>query len=214
MKNKRSFALSINAMFLALTIIFVFVPMPGLVTSSVLMLLPTIIMSQILGIKSALFQGFMLGVLLFMKGYVYITSPTDVTLQNPLISIFPRIIVALVVFGISTLGKKLFYKIEKRKQEKEEKNKINNKKIKIEMNYLFSLLSSWLGTLVNTIVVLLMFYLFYRKSKDFGAIATFDFMFYSIFVPISTMEMLITTLVAPPIVLASRKAINRIINKV
>lgn len=210
--KKRSTVLAINAMFLALTIIFVFVPLPGLVTSSVLMLLPTIVLSQLLGLKSGLFQSFMLGLLLFIKGFGYITTPTDVTLQNPLISIFPRLFVALVTVGISTLGNKVLKFIKL----KEENNEQEIKKFKIKktaVEYFFSTLASFLGALTNAILVLGMFYAFYKGNKELiGSEITFKFI-YTIFIGVSGFEMLTTLLVAPPIVIASRKALKKIMEK-
>lgn len=212
MKNsrKRSSVLAINAMFLALTIIFVYVPLPGLVTSSVLMLLPTIVISQIFGLGSALFQGLMLGVLLFIKGFGYVTAPTDITLRNPLISIMPRIIVALVIYLLSRLGDKIQLAYSK----KNDKKQINNFKAKkTTLEYFTSTVISFIGALLNAVIVLTMFYVFYKGNKieNFPEV-TFDFVF-GIFAAVSTFEMLTTLLSAPPIVIASKKALDRIMNK-
>ncbi|TPR25167.1 ECF transporter S component [Apilactobacillus timberlakei] len=102
-----------------------------------------IVASILLGSKNGAILGGVWGIITFIRAFWWPTSPLAVfVLINPIISVLPRMLVGLV--------SGLFY-------HKLVKYKINNK--------LLMSLSGIIGSLINTVLVLFLIYIFYKNDS-------------------------------------------------
>ncbi|WMJ78548.1 MULTISPECIES: ECF transporter S component [unclassified Sedimentibacter] len=142
---------------LALTIVFVaLTAIPTTSASMALLLfLPTIITSVILGPKSGAVMGALAGFATLIRALTAPASPLDYLFLNPLVAVLPRIFIGVIPYYIF----KLFNKIIK--------------------NETVSLLAAGVsGALTNTGLVIFMLYVVYsdeivRLSTEFGIGTTF-----------------------------------------
>lgn len=179
---KRSRRIAYIATFIALvfvslmldTAVGIFLPVSPAIFS-----LPTVFTFALLlgGFWYAVLGGVSFGLLSFARAFITGSLP----FQNPLISVLPRIVVGIVVFGAYALGKRLF-----KKSRKSESLAIG--------------FAALIGTLTNTLTVLTMMYLtdFTTLSGVFSAIVSFNF-------PI---EIIASTLLTPPLVTGVRRGLR------
>jgi uncharacterized membrane protein len=161
-QQQRIRVLTVNAMFIALIatlgIAFGFIPL--FIFPITILHIPVLVGAALLNVRSSIIFGLTFGVISWI---VSLTSPlvgqTGLIFNNPLISILPRIL-----FGLSAGVLFLFVK------------KINNKLI-----YLGYGLCSLIGTLLHTIFVLIMIWIF----ESANLIATFNNLFQFIWIVIS-----------------------------
>lgn len=97
MKTKE---LTLNALFIAMTILLAVVPNLGMITvgpvSITIMHIPVIVAGLVLGFKSGLLNATVFGISALLIAATRPTGVLDVLFVNPLVSVLPR-----VVFGIS-----------------------------------------------------------------------------------------------------------------
>lgn len=102
MQNKRLENIkniTLLALMLALTIIFCFVPVQFGTITLALMILPTIILSQVASFKTSLAMGIMMGIVNYIAWFTTkAASPIAPIFQNPLVCILPRILIAVVCY--------------------------------------------------------------------------------------------------------------------
>lgn len=102
MQNKRLSAIkniTLLALMLALTIIFCFVPVQFGTITLALMILPTIILSQVASFKTSLAMGVIMGVVNYIAWFTTkAASPVAPIFQNPIVCIVPRILIAVVCY--------------------------------------------------------------------------------------------------------------------
>ena len=113
-----------------------------------------LVVCQINDLKTALFVSTLFGLSSFIGSYI-IASPTAWYFQNPLISVFPRIVIGLTTYYSLKLFKKLFKKYK------------NN--VAKTIPYM---VSGAVGVLTNTILVLTMMAVFDKDSTFAQIIAT------------------------------------------
>lgn len=102
MQNKRLSTIkniTLLSLMLALTIIFCFVPVQFGTITLALMILPTIILSQVASFKTSLAMGVMMGVVNYIAWFTTkAASPVAPIFQNPIVCIVPRILIAVVCY--------------------------------------------------------------------------------------------------------------------
>lgn len=156
-RNTKTSKLTFLGVMLALTIVFV--ALTALPTASasmaLLIFLPTIITSIILGPKSGAVIGFLAGFATLLRALLAPASPLDYLFLNPLVAILPRIFIGVVPYYVFKLFKKL-----------------------IKFNTVSLLAAGVSGALTNTGLVILMLYVIYRDeivglSTEFGLGTTF-----------------------------------------
>lgn len=142
-KNTKTYRIAIIGILAAIIFIQNFVPMLGYLPipplNPTIIHITVIIAALTLGTKDGMIIGGVWGVTRFVKAFVMPASPLDLLLfTNPFISILPRILVGLIA-GAS------YYALKKK------------------MNDTSSMaLASILGSLTNTILVLIFIYIFNR----------------------------------------------------
>lgn len=98
-KMGRTKLIALLALMLALTIIFCFVPIQFGPINLALMILPTLILSQVCDFKTSLFMGLMMGLINYIAWFTtkaaYLIAPI---FQNPLVCILPRVLIAVVAY--------------------------------------------------------------------------------------------------------------------
>lgn len=146
MKKNQAFRFNLLAMFIAIIILQTTVPLLGLIPvgplSITIIPVTVTIATVVLGMKDGAIIGGVWGFITFIRAYVWPTSPlATIVLVNPVISIIPRIMIAVVAGWIFNLLK----------------NRFRNKKLSISIAAIG-------GTLTNTILVLGLIYIFYRSD--------------------------------------------------
>lgn len=162
MRNKQSEKtkkIAVAGVLLALILIFLLVPinLSGLVDIAVVALIAVLIACQFDGLWMGLFCGVAFGVTSLIASY---TTGAGALLapafQNPLISIFPRLIIPITTY-FSYIGmRKLFLLIYGAKKKEFDENKANHLSV-----YVSSLVSSIVGVLTNTALVMGMLFAFH-----------------------------------------------------
>lgn len=197
MLKRKSRTIAINAVFLAILLastLMSLIPVAG-AGLAVLSLITLVVASQIEGYRTSLFMGLAFGLLSFALSYIS-ASPTAPIFRNPLVSILPRVFIAFLGYviykGIIRLSRRICDKNKSRK---------NSEKL---INLIASAIGSAFTVLFNTLFVLLMIYaLYYGKDVGGTAIST-EFIMGLISINF-VVEIVGTTLLAPPIVLVVGK---------
>lgn len=155
LRKNKAYHLSILAMFIAVIIIQNFVPLFGYIPFGLLDLttihVTVVIAAIILGPKNGALIGGVWGLITFVRAFAAPTSPlAPLVFTNPVVSILPRILIG-VVAGWTFIWL--------------------NKKIKQTPAMMLAAIA---GTLVNTLLVLTLIYVFYRTPAVAQAYGTAD----------------------------------------
>lgn len=182
------------ALFVAIIAVMTLVPQLGLfytpIVSINIILIPCLIASQTLDLKSSVLVSSFMGVFSMINSFLRPTTVLAPFIQNPLISIFPRIFIGLVAYLVYHGLKKLFAKSDK---------KILNSTIP-------SMVGAVCGTLTNTVMFLGMLYLVYGGSTLSTGVAL-DLTYIMAIVGVNTIaEVLMGAIVTPIVVFAIGKA--------
>ena len=104
--NRKTKDLTLNALFMAITIVMALVPNLGMINiglvSITIMHIPVIIAGLVLGMRGALINALAFGVSAMIIAAIRPVGPLDVFFVNPLVSVLPRILFGLsigVIFG-------------------------------------------------------------------------------------------------------------------
>lgn len=146
MKKSREIAyIAILCALIAVLVLIGFVQIiPGVISIAVLPLLVVMLAPQMFGLKIGVISSTFFGVMSFINSFIQPSYLADF-IRNPMVSIFPRVIVGLVVFWVFTRFTKLFQKSRSR----------------FLREFLPSGLASALGVCTNTLLFLGMMWLFY-----------------------------------------------------
>ncbi|MDY4559302.1 MAG: ECF transporter S component [Eubacteriales bacterium] len=190
--------IAIIALLVAMMIIFAFVPINIAGASiAVLPLIAIFIACQAEGGKVGFFMGFAFGLLSLISA-IAIPQLLSPVFYNPMVSIVPRIFIGITTY-FSYIGlRKGFRRVFKNK----------DKKVATRINILLSSsISSAVGTITNTALVIGMIYAF-NAGKAYGGIVI-DAAFLSALVGVNfVIEIAIAMILTPPIVLAIRVAMH------
>ena len=145
--NNKTKDLTLNALFMAITIVMALVPNLGMihlgVVSITIMHIPVIIAGLVLGLRGALINATAFGVSSMLISAIRPVGPLDVFFVNPLVSVVPRIL-----FGISVAL-------------------IFNALSKTKMGFVLKAgITAALSTLLHTIFVLVPLYFLIFKSGN------------------------------------------------
>lgn len=207
-KSKRIATLAI---FVALTAIFNFVPISFGGVSIALMILPLLIVAQIEDFKTTLVAGIILATINIIGWYtIGAAHPLAFAFRNPMVSMFPRVLIGLSTFGVARLAKKLF--VRPQFEEKIDSNGncvrtlMNSKKVVMAENF-STFCATAAGVVTNTLLVGLMTIAFYG-GKPFGD-GTISIAFLAGLFSINfAIEIVVFSLICPPIVYALRKQLH------
>ncbi|MGN0796144.1 MAG: ECF transporter S component [Christensenellales bacterium] len=191
--------IAIIALLLAMMIIFAFVPINIAGTSiAVLPLIAIFIACQVEGGKVGFFMGFAFGMLSLISAIAVpqILSPV---FYNPMVSVVPRLLIGITTYFSYVGLRKGFKRVFKNK----------DKKVATRINILLSSsISSAVGTITNTSLVIAMIYAF-NAGKAYGGIVI-NAAFLSALVGINfVIEIAVAMILTPPIVLALRIALHK-----
>ena len=107
MKHKKVFDMVLFSTFSAIILILTLVPNIGYirvgVASITIVHIPVLIGIMFLGLGYSLSLGLVFGLSSLIAAFMYASSPADLAFQNPIISVLPRIVFALVAFYIIRL---------------------------------------------------------------------------------------------------------------
>ncbi len=189
--------IALNAIMTVLVVIFSFIPVHiGPIKLAVLLLLPVIIVSQIEGIGTAIYIGFVTGLMSCILAIARPVSPVAIIFRNPMISIFPRIMIGVLVFSVSKLIDKIILQL-----------KVGSKMVRFLEKYAQSFIVSAVGVVTNTGFVLLMIWTFYANKTVSDVIIGKEFMMGLISINFF-IEILLVSIITPPIVYAIRRYLH------
>jgi uncharacterized membrane protein len=174
--------LTVNAMFIALIatlgLAFGFVPLFFGLFSITILHIPVLVGAALLNVRSAIIFGLTFGVISWIVSLTSpLVGPADLIFNNPLISIFPRIL-----FGLTSGMLFLFVK-----------------KLKGKLVYVGYGFMALVATLLHTIFVLIMIWIF----ESANLIATFNNLFQFIWIVISAngvIEAVVAAVIVPILV--------------
>lgn len=187
MKLTKTQFITINALLFAIVLLFVIFPVAiGTVQLAFIPLVAIIISAQFIGLKNGLITGLFFGLVSLTIAYLRPTSILYFAFQNPLVALLPRVLIGASAYFAAIGFKKLFPKLPA----------------------VFSYaVGSAAGVITNTVGVLGLILAFYygRPLGTTGSAINIQFISF-IIVKNSLLEILICTLITPPIVLALKKA--------
>ncbi|MDR0751120.1 MAG: hypothetical protein LBF12_00810 [Christensenellaceae bacterium] len=194
-KLTRSQFITINAVFFAIIILSLGFPLSfGPVSLAALPLVVVIISAQAFGLKSGLITGAMFGIISFVGSFIA-PSLLAQAFYNPLVSLFPRILIGLFVYLSNKCLMTIFPKIKQ---------------------ILAYAISASVGILTNTILVIGMILIFnfgktFLHNEDTLTIG-WQWMV-ALLLQNTIFEFLICIILAPPITIALRAEAKRINQK-
>ena len=187
MKLTKTQFITTNALLCAIVLLFAIFPITiGTVSLAFIPLIAILISAEFIGLKNGIFTVLFFGLVSFTYAWINPSSILYFAFQNPLVSIIPRIVIGISAYFAMKGFSKLFPKLPK----------------------IFSLAAgSMAGVITNTILVLGMILLCYygKPLESIGSAISFEFIG-AIIVSNSILEVLICSVITPPIVLALRKA--------
>ncbi len=186
MKLSKTQSITTNAFLCAIVLLFVLVPIPiHTIQLAFIPLVAIIISAEFIGLKNGIFTGLFFGIVSLISSFLSPTSLLYFAFQNPAISILPRVLIGVSAYYATKGFKKFFPKAP---------------------DILSYASGSLAGVLTNTIGVLGLILVFYHgKTLNNGTALNWQFIS-AIIVSNSIIEIIICTIVTPPIVVALKKA--------
>lgn len=184
MKLSRSKFITIHAALCALVMLFVLVPISiGPLQLAFIPIIAVIVSAHFLGVKHSLFTGLFFGIVSLVN---HLIAPRALSplFYNPAVSILPRILIGVSAY-FATKG---IQKI--------------SKKIPDIVSYAVGAVA---GVITNTIGVLGMMLVFYYGRPIGSTALTFEWVA-GVIVTNSILEIVLCTIIAPPVVIALRAA--------
>ncbi len=206
---KKSKRLALLAFMLALIIIFNFVPISfGPVTLG-LMILPVLIIAQMEDLKMTILVGLMLGITNLISWYtVKAGALLAPVFQNPLVCIFPRMMIGIVSWSVYHLLTKL---LKPKYGMVDDKEVVINKNSLIVQEKAISVVATACGVLTNTLLVGLMALLLFH-GQTFGGTAISAKWIAGLFSVNFVIEVIAFPIIVPAIVFALKK-LDKVVSK-
>ena len=218
---KKSRRIAILALLLALTVILSMIPLRVSSATLALTLLPVFVLALTQDIVTGLLGGLVMGVTSLVMAFTFgAGSPTAPIFQNPLVSVLPRLLVPLAVFGVSRGIALLVRRVRARKgtdpcdgEEEaippaEESGKKAGEGIPKLARALADAAGCLAGVLVNTGAVLGMMWAIYGGRNVGDTLISPEFMSAMLSVNF-VIEVVVFPIVTPPIAYAVRKSTGR-----
>lgn len=185
MKLTRNQLITINALLCAIVLLFVLVPISiGTVQLAFIPLVAIIISAEVVGLKNGIITGLFFGIVSFISSF---SSPSILyfAFNNPLVSVLPRILIGIGAYYAAFGFKKLFPKLPP------------------VISYGVGAAA---GVIINTVGVLgMILALYHGRTLSIGSAINMQFIS-AIVIANSLLEILICTVITPPIVLAIKMA--------
>ncbi len=184
---RKSQVVAINALLCALVLLFIFFPIKiGIVSLAVIPIIAVIISAEVLGVFNGALTGLFFG-FISLIGNLIQPSVLSFAFYNPMVSIVPRILIGVASFYVAKGLFSLFPKLPK----------------------IFGYAAgAAAGVITNTIGVLGMILAFYDgKILQGGSAISMEWVM-GIVVTNSILEIVVCTIVTPPIVLAVKKVLS------
>ena len=197
MRNKKVLSLCIDAFFLALIVIFTFVPylgyitIPGIGISFTLMHVIVLVGALLFGFSKGLLYGTIFGVCSLIKAATMPVGILDPLFINPLVSILPRMIFG----GVSGL---LFSLIKR----------IKNPMVSYSLMYV----NAGVMSILHSFLTLSLLFLFNMNNENIIASGGFIALISSIFATNGIIELVLAIIITPNISLALFKAYPKLTN--
>lgn len=180
--------ITINAMLCAVILLFVLFPITiGTLQLAFIPIIAVIISAEFVGLKNGIFSGFFFGVVSLINQFIH-PSILAYAFYNPLISVFPRILIGVSAYFFTHL--------------------IQNKLPKVHPAFSYSV-GAAAGVLTNTVLVLGMI-LAFHFGDTFGS-STFIVGWQWIIATVTgnfLIELAVCVIITPPIIMALKKAVN------
>ncbi len=184
---RKSQVIAINALLCALVLLFFFFPVYiGVLSLAIVPIIAIIISAEIMGVFNGAITGLFFGII-SLTGSFMRPGILSFAFYNPLVSIAPRILIGVVAFYVAKAIFVLFPKLPK----------------------LFGYAAGAMaGVITNTVGVLGMILLFYN-GRILGGGSAISFQWVSgIIISNSILEIIVCTVVTPPIVIALKKVLG------
>lgn len=223
---KKSKRIAILALLLALTIILSLIPVRVSSATLALTLLPVFVIALTRDVVTGLLGGLVMGLTsLVMAFTLNAGSPTSPIFQNPLVSVLPRLLVPLVVFGVMKGFSSIALRIRAKRAEKglASDDEFDEKSLCKEelpdktpsapplprlLQAVADGLACVCGVLANTGLVLGMMWAIYGGKSVNDTLISPEFM--SAMLSINfVIEIVVFPLITPPIAYAVRKSVSR-----
>lgn len=184
---RKTQVIAINALLCALVLLFIFFPIKiGILSLAIIPIIAVIISAEVMGIFNGALTGLFFGIISFIGSFMF-PNTLSFAFYNPLVSIVPRILIGVVAFYVAKGMFKLFPKLPK------------------VFGYA---LGTMAGITTNTVGVLGMIWVFYEgRALDAGSAITMDWIMF-IIIENYLLELVVCTIVTPPIVMATKKVLN------
>ena len=210
--------IAISALFVAIVAIMTFVPFLGMIPlvflSVNIVLVPIIVCAQSTNALVGAIVSTAFGIFSCLRAYVspQMAGITYFAVQNPLVSVLPRLVIGLVAFYSYTFFKKILCKNKNKDLEKvsEEDLFLRDSFLqRLKGNVLPSMISAFLGTLTNTVLFLGMLVLLYNGTPlETSSAISVEWAFAIVatnFIP----EAIAACLLVPPITTAIERATKK-----
>lgn len=203
-KNDKIRFIADAGVLLALILIFMLVPMnTGLFSIAVIALMAVIVGTQFDGLIMGLFLGLAFGLASLIASFTTAAgSLTAPLFHNPLISIFPRMVIPLTTY-FSYVGMRKAFKLIYSKKSSFNESRANHLSITIS-----SLISAIVGVTTNTALVMAMIFIFKGGSSLGDTVIGKDFLIGALSVnyPI---ELSVCLVAVPAVVFALKAAFHK-----
>lgn len=205
--------IAITALFVAIVAVMTLTPLgliPLPIVSINIVLIPIIICAQTTNLKTAVLVSTAFGIFSLINSYIKPTTILAFALQNPLVSIFPRIFIGVTTF-FTFKGLKWFFSKKTLKHKSDsniEYDEISVKKFRKD-TYFASLISAIVGVVTNTLGFFAMLLLSYGGTElSSGGVVGLPFLagiLTANFIP----EVIAGALICPLVVIPLEKALKR-----
>jgi len=183
---RKSQLLTFHALLTAIILVFTIVPITiGPVTLAFLPLLAIIISTKFMGLKHGIISGAVFGLTSFILAMTIYAGTVMAVFQNPLVSILPRLVIAFSVYFVGVLMVQ-----------------------KIKNTIAADTTAAVAGVLTNTILVLLMIFLFNNGKDVHGTVISSTFVL-GLIGTNSILEIVFCAILTAPILNVIGKVIKR-----
>lgn len=184
---RKSQVIAINALLCALVMLFFFFPISiGVLSLAIIPIIAIIISAEVMGVFNGALTGLFFGIISLAGSFVR-PNVLSFAFYNPLVSIVPRILIGVVAYYVAKAVFKLAPKLPK------------------IFGYAAGAMA---GVITNTAGVLGMILAFYNGRILSGGSSISIQWVSGIIISNSILEIVVCTIVTPPIVLAIKKALS------
>lgn len=211
----KSQIITMNAVLCALVLTFVIFPIKiGVLSLAVIPLIAVVIAAELFGFVNGMLMGLFFGLCSLVYNFIQ-PGVLSFAFYNPLVSIVPRVLIGLTAYFAAAGVHSLLIRISERPKKTEKEDGKFLTFLKNDGADLFSnAVGAAVGVITNTVGVLGMILAFHfgKPIGSSGSAIGWEWLT-AIIVGNSILEIVVCTVVAPPIVLALKKVVGRMARK-